>query len=168
MGHLIQDTAPLELYSWVTPDARGAGMDALEPPADQLAQVQNYFAEYHLEYFRQRRYNHFPSRLHALLQFATRTDAMTFRHKHPERVFGKNLVCAQTKGAYICSFHDASWLDYLRLPHSLSLETLDEISTHYWRGKLAEEVDLRFEDERWRAPPIIEALFIGTLEPLMA
>lgn len=72
--------------------------------------MQNYFAEYHLEYYRQRRYNHFPSRLHALLLFATRTDAMTFRSKHPQRVFAKSLVCAKTKGAYICSFHDASWL----------------------------------------------------------
>ena len=78
------------------------------------------------------------------------------------------LSRAQSTGTYTVSFHDACWLDYLRLPHSLSLETLDEISTHYWRGKLAEEVNLRFEDERWRAPPIIEALFIGTLEPLMA
>jgi hypothetical protein len=135
-------------------------------PGDQLISVQNYFAEYHLEYFRQRRYNHFPSRLHALLLFATRTDAMTFRLKHPQRVFAKNLACAQTKGPYICSFHDASWLDYLRLPHSLSLSALDEVAEHYWSGRTVEEVGLMFMNEPWQDPPVIEALYQGTLEPV--
>ena len=144
MDNLIKDTATLELFCWLEPGADLPGWDILkgspfgatlatpeggEPtPADQLLSVQNYFAEYHLEYFRQRRYNHFPSRLHALLQFATRTDAMIFRSKHPQRVFGKNLVCSRTRGTYTCSFHDASWLDYLRLPHSLSLAALDEVA----------------------------------------
>jgi hypothetical protein len=76
------------------------------------------------------------------------------------------LVRARSKGRYVCSFHDASWLDYLRLPHSLSLSTLDEIANHYWKGALVEEVGLTFLNERWREPPVIEALFQGTLEPL--
>ena len=117
MDNLIKDTATLELFCWLDPGTELPGWDILNgspfgaslaapqggaPEAgDQLMSVQNYFAEYHLEYFRQRRYSHFPSRLHALLQFATRTDAMTFRHKHPSRVFGKNLSCSRTKGAYI-------------------------------------------------------------------
>ena len=88
------------------------GPEGGEPtPGDQLLSVQNYFAEYHLEYFRQRRYNHFPSRLHALLLFATKVDAENFRTKHPSRVFGKYLVRARSKGTYTVSFHDSSWLD---------------------------------------------------------
>jgi hypothetical protein len=95
MDNLIKDTATLELFCWLEPGAELPGWDILKgspfgstlaspegggpTPGDQLITVQNYFAEYHLEYFRQRRYNHFPSRLHALLLFATRTDAMTFR-----------------------------------------------------------------------------------------
>lgn len=180
MDNLIKDTATLELFCWLDPGTELPGWDILNgspfgaslaapqggaPEAgDQLMSVQNYFAEYHLEYFRQRRYSHFPSRLHALLQFATRTDAMTFRHKHPSRVFGKNLSCSRTKGAYICSFHDASWLDYLRLPHSLSLSTLDEVADYYWSGRTVEEVGLTFMDEPWREPPVIEALYQGVLE----
>ncbi|MBT9520533.1 MAG: hypothetical protein IV101_06530, partial [Dechloromonas sp.] len=94
MDNLIKDTATLELFCWLEPGAELPGWDILKgspfggtlaspeggapTPGDQLLSVQNYFAEYHLEYFRQRRYNHFPSRLHALLQFATRTDATTF------------------------------------------------------------------------------------------
>lgn len=182
MDNLIRDTTPLELYAWLDEDSDLPGWDILTGspfgstlssveggtpvPSDQFLAVQNYFAEYHLEYFRQRRFNHFPSRLHALLLFATRTDAETFRKKHPDRVFGKELVCAKTKGAYLCSFHDASWLDYLRLPHSLGLAALDEVAEHYWSGRTVEEIGLTFMDQPWHEPAVIEALFQGTLEPV--
>lgn len=173
MDHLINDTAPLELYAWLEPDAELPGWDIITGnpfgtflPEDQFTTVQNYFAEYHLEYYRQRLFNHFPSRLHALLLFATRVDAENFRAKHPARVFGKYLTRARSKGAYVVSFHDSSWLDYMRLPHSLSLATLDEISNHYWNGTLVEEAGLRFMNERWVETPVIEALFQGTLEPV--
>jgi len=76
----------------------------------------------------------------------------------------KALTTARSKGTYVCSFHDSSWLDYLRLPHSLRLSTLDEIANHYWKGELVEEAGLTFLNERWREPPVIEALFQGTLE----
>lgn len=173
MDHLLNDHSPLELYTWLDEDAELPGWDILlgNPfgqtlPEDRFTTVQNYFAEYHLEHFRQRLYRHFPSRLHAILLFATRVDAETFRAKHPARVFGKTLVCVRSSGAYICSFHDSSWLDYLRLPHSLNLSALDEIANHYWKGTLVEEIGLTFLDERWREPPVIEAVFQGTLEPL--
>lgn len=182
MDNLIRDNVPLELYAWLDEDSDLPGWDILTGspfgstlssveggtpvPSDQFLAVQNYFAEYHLEYFRQRRFNIFPSRLHALLLFATRTDAEIFRKKHPERVFAKELVCARSKGDYVCSFHDSSWLDYLRLPHSLGLSALDEVAEYYWSGKIVEEVGLTFMNEPWQDPPIIEALFQGSLEPV--
>ncbi len=172
-GHLIKDSTPLELYAWLEPDAEIPGWDILSAnpfgvalPEDHFTTVQNYFAEYHLEYYRQRLFQDFPSRLHALLLFATRVDAENFRVKHPARVHGKHLVTARSKGAYVVSFHDSAWLDYLRLPHSLNLATLDEVSGHYWTGALVEEAGLRFMDGPWREPPVIEALYQGTLEPL--
>ena len=173
MDHLIKDTATLELYAWLDPEAELPGWDVLTGnpfgtslPEDQFTTVQNYFAEYHLEYYRQRIYNGFPSRLHALLLFATKVDAENFRAKHPSRVYGKYLVCARSKGRYTVSFHDSSWLDYLRLPHSLSLSTLDEVSNYYWKGMLVEEIGLKFLDQPWRETPVIEALFQGSLEPI--
>ncbi len=172
-GHLFKDSTPLELYAWLAPEAEIPGWDILSAnpfgvalPEDHFTTVQNYFAEYHLEYYRQRLFQDFPSRLHALLLFATRVDAENFRAKHPTRVHGKNLVAARSKGDYVVSFHDSAWLDYLRLPHSLNLTTLDEVSGHYWKGALVEEAGLRFMDEPWREPPVIEALFQGVLEPL--
>ena len=171
MDHLIRDSSPLELYAWLDPDAEIPGWDIfstnpfnLPLPEDNFSTVQNYFAEYHLEYYRQRLFKEFPSRLHALLLFATRVDAETFRTKHPARVFGKQLVRARSRGSYVVSFHDSSWLDYLRLPHSLNLATLDEVSKHYWKGRLVEEVGLMFMDHAWRDPPVIEALFQGAFE----
>ncbi|GHU05089.1 hypothetical protein FACS1894158_06880 [Betaproteobacteria bacterium] len=171
MDHLIRGSAPLELYAWLDTDSEIPGWDVLSSnpfsqplPEDSFTTVQNYFAEYHLEYYRQRLFKEFPSRLHALLLFATRIDAENFRIKHPARVFGKNLVAARSKGSYVVSFHDSSWLDYLRLPHSLNLATLDEVSNHYWRSKLVEEVGMTFMDKAWQETPVIEALFQGTLE----
>ena len=182
MDNLLKDTATLELYAWLDADGELPGWDILKGspfgaalgapqgstplPADQLTTVQNYFAEYHLEYFRQRRFNHFPSRLHALILFATRTDADTFQGKHPQLVHGKTCVRAHTDGAYVCSFHDSTWLDYLRLPHNLSLTALDEVAEHYWSGRTVEETFLTFMDAPWREPPVIEALFQGVLKPL--
>ncbi|MDR3298433.1 MAG: hypothetical protein LBU43_00145 [Candidatus Accumulibacter sp.] len=172
MTHLIRDSAPLELYAWLDADAEIPGWDifldnpfSLSLPEDSFTTIQNYFAEYHLEYYRQRLFKDLPSRLHALLLFATRIDAENFRAKHPTRVFGKHLVPARSRGAYVVSFHDSSWLDYLRLPHSLNLATLNEVSNHYWGGRLVEEIGLTFMDSAWREPPVIEALFQGTLEP---
>jgi hypothetical protein len=173
MDHLIKDSTTLELYAWLDADAELPGWDVLTGnpfgtslPEDEFTTVQNYFAEYHLEYFRQRLYNEFPSRLHALLLFATRVDAENFRAKHPARVFGKYLTRARSTGPYVVSFHDSSWLDYLRLPQALNLATLDEISNHYWKGTLVEEIGLRFMNERWQEAPVIEALFQGKLEPI--
>lgn len=173
MDHLIKDSAPLELYAWLAPDADLPGWDVLTGnpfgtslPEDQFTTVQNYFAEYHLEYYRQRLFDNFPSRLHAILLFATRIDAENFRAKHPGRVYGKHLVCVRSTGPYLVSFHDSSWLDYLRLPHSLSLETLDEVSNYYWKGALVEEVGLRFMNEPWWEQPVIEALYQGKLAPI--
>lgn len=122
MDNLIKDTATLELYAWLNADAELPGWDILKGspfgaalgsqgggtplPGSQLTAVQNYFAEYHLEYFRQRLYSDFPSRLHALLLFATRVDAENFRAKHPGRVYGKYLTRAHSEGPYLVSFHD--------------------------------------------------------------
>lgn len=171
MDHLIKDCTPLELYAWLEPDAEKTGWDVLTSnpfstrlPEDDFCAAQNFFAEYHLEYFRQRAFGDFPSRLHARLLFATRVDAETFWRRHPQRVAGRELVTLRSAGDYTVSFHDASWLDYLRLPHSLSFSRLSEVSQEYWRGTLAQELGFPFRERPWLETPIIEAVFQGTLK----
>ena len=172
MAHLILGSTPLELYTWTDfdGDSKALGWDVLTDnpfaitlPGDQFSAPQNYFAEYHLEYHRQRFFTHFPSRLHSLLLFATCTDARNFADKYPERVAGKTLIRAQSSGDYVVSFHDASYLDYLRLPHDLGLDLLDEVSRYYWSGTISEESELQFMGEFWWEIPIIEAVFQGRL-----
>lgn len=179
MDNLLIGTAPLELYAWLETDEAAPGWDfqsggpfggrldapggGAPTPEDTFWRVHNYFAEYHLEFFRQRAFNPYPSRLHALFLFATRTDAETYRAKHPARVQGKWLACARSEGRYECSYHDASWLDYLRLPHNLDLESLGKVADAYWSGMLVEEAGLTFMDDPWHDPPVIEALFQGKL-----
>ena len=50
--------------------------------------------------------------------------------------------------------------------HSLSLSALDEVADHYWSGRTVEEIGLTFMNEPWQEPPVIEALYQGTLEPV--
>jgi len=170
MDHLIKHSEPLELYAWFDHESESLGWDVLTNhpfitslPGDQFTPPQHYFAEYHLEYHRQRFFESFPSRLHSSLLFATYTDAVNFNLKHPQRVYGKELVCVRSSGEYKVSFHDSSFIDYLRLPHSLDLSMLEEVSNHYWNGTLTEEIDLAFMDEPWQETPVIEAIFQGRL-----
>lgn len=170
MGHLLENDTPIELYAFLREDEPTSAEESLlgiqlTPTVlqSQSATVRTYFAEYHLEYFRQRLYQHFPSRLHAVSLFATRSDAETYARRHPERVAAKSLMQIRSQGSYCCSFHDASWLDYLRLPHNLSLDELDRIAGYYWQGELAEAVKLTYLEQRWHEPPVIEALFRGSL-----
>lgn len=176
MKNLLRGQSPVELYAWVNADSALSECDfqSGSPFGSSLAApgsvpspwlVHNYFAEYHLEFFRQRAYTAYPSRLHALFLFATRTDAETFKEKYPTQAFGKRLVRAISQGPYTCSYHDASWIEYLRLPHSLSLDTMQVIADAYWAGTCVEDYGLTFMDEPWREAPVIEALFIGQLEP---
>ena len=181
MDNLLRGTSPLELYTWLDAEdelpnwdfqscgpfgaslAAPGGGTPLPPELAASQRVHNYFAEYNLEFFRQRRFNPYPSRLHALFLFATRTDAETYRAKHPARVFGKRLTPVTTRGPYLCSYHDANWIDYLHLPHSLDLDALNRVAQAYWSGTLVEEAGLTFMDDPWHDTPVIEALFQGNL-----
>jgi hypothetical protein len=40
------------------------------------------------------------------------------------------------------------------------------VAEHYWSGRTVEEIGLTFMNEPWPEPPVIEALYQGTLEPV--
>jgi hypothetical protein len=156
MDNLIKDSTTLELFCWLEPGSELPGWDILKggPFGATLASPEGRRTD-------TRRPADFGAELlcgispgilpPAPLQRVSQPTACAiavcdknrchdFRTKHPQRIFGKNLTCAKTSGTYTCSFHDASWLDYLRLPHSLSLSALDEVAEFYWSGKTVEEV----------------------------
>lgn len=184
---LYHSEAPLELYCWCAPGQSETGWNVwhenpfngnLEafskeaqkpfnrqmPSTRQLfLNAQNYFVEYHLEFFRQRRFPTFPSRLNARLLFLSRVDAFLFYQKHQDFLKGKILCSFKTQGLFTLSLHDSAWLDYLHLPQSFSLEDLDNIASHYWSGKTVLEISPVAGDEVFQTPPIIEALVMGNL-----
>ncbi len=162
MNNFFETDICLELYAWI--DSHEITSNALNlSDKNKLAAPQQYFAEYHLEFCRQRQFRDFPSRLHSSFFFATRTDAEIFADFHPEKVATKNLAKVLSKDSYKVSFHDHAFLEYLNLPHSLDLKGLNEIAQLYWAGKLAKDTELIFLDEIWDAPPIIEAIFQGKI-----
>ncbi len=140
---------------------------------DPNVAVQNYFAEYHLEFFRQRRFKDLPSRLQSKLLFISRIDALAFYRKNIQFLNYKILACVQTTGEFKLSYHDAAWLEYLRLSNNLSLPELDNIAENYWSGKTVQEVGgIETENGCWTEAPIIEVLLQGgsprnVLSPLM-
>jgi hypothetical protein len=91
---------------------------------------------------------------YAAIRDAHRCD--DFPHQASAARFRQKPGLRQDQGTYTCSFHDASWLDYLRLPHSLSLSALDEVAEFYWSGRTVEEIGLTFMNEPWQEPPVIE------------
>ena len=140
---------------------------------DPNVAVQNYFAEYHLEFFRQRRFKEFPSRLQSKLLFISRVDALAFYRKNVQFLSYKVLGCVQTTSEYTLSYHDAAWLEVLRRANNLSLPELDNIAENYWSGKTVQSVGgIETESGFWNESQIIEVLLQGgspknILSPLM-
>ena len=75
----------LEFYAWVEGDTSlpGWSFEGGGPHGEARAPTpaQDYFVEYHLEFFRQQGFSRYPSRLHSHLLFATRSDAEAFREE---------------------------------------------------------------------------------------
>jgi len=172
MDHLIKDSATLELYAWLDPDAELPGWDVLNGnpfgtslPEDQFTTVPELFRRVPSRYYRQRLYNDFPSRLHALLLFATPRRRGKLPCQAPGRVFGKYLVCARSKGAYVVSFHDSSWLDSCAFRTASTYPRLTSLKPLLARP-LVEEIGLRFMNERWWGNRLSSKRLSGTLEPI--
>ncbi len=184
---LYHSEAPLELYCWRAPEEAESGWnvwqgnpfngnleafskEAQKPfnrqmPATRqvFLNAQNYFVEYHLEFFRQQHFAQCPSRLNARLLFLSRVDALLFYQKHQHFLKGKILSAFKTQGTFTLSLHDSAWLDYLHLPQSFSLDDLNRVASYYWGGKTVEEIAPLFNEEVFYTPSVIEALVGGNL-----
>lgn len=186
-GDLYHSSTQLELYSWSCVQQNQTGWnvwsnnpfngnledfskEAQKPLNRQMPSTrqlflnaQNYFVEYHLEFFRQRKFPQLPSRLNARLFFLTRVDALLFYQKHKDFLKDKTLMCFKTQENFTLSLHDSAWLDYLHLPQSLCMEHLDKIADCYWSGKTVCEIKPTFMNNVFHAEPVIEALVLGKL-----
>lgn len=153
---LSQNSSPLMFLP--NPDYQ----DAISP--FQNGMLVNYIADYNLEIHRVDRYSHYPSRLKAVFLLNSLEDAKKYKTFHPNHVNDRVLKRCVTKGEFLFSLHDAAWVDFLRLPHSLDDETIFNITSSYWEGNKAQSGMATSFGKAWEPNSIQEVLFVGQLD----
>ncbi len=127
--------------------------------------MHQYMAEYHLEIGREfYKFTNYPSRLNAIYLFDTEEEAHKYKARHMNHVDGRVLKKVKSVTPYVYSKHDSSWVDFLRLTHSVDAETISFVSQAYWGGINVENCQLTSFGKPWSQDPIIEVLFIGRIE----
>lgn len=126
--------------------------------------IRHYAVEYNLERFRFQHFREHPSRLYAMYLLESRENAEQYREAHPEHVGGRVLKRGITKGGYKFSTHDAGWIDFMRLPHMMDTQTIDDCCNAYWRGERSDLATLQSMGKPWRAPAVTEVLYYGCLD----
>jgi len=120
--------------------------------------------EYGLEIERRKSFTDFPSRLESIFLFDTEQEAINYSERHPDHVGSRLLKVAKSPGKYIYSTHDSSWIDFIRINHSVDLPTFELLSRSYWEGKNAKDFQLESFDKPWTLNPIREILFLGRID----
>ena len=124
-------------------------------PEDRIGAVQNYFAEYHLV-LPQRLYGDFPSRLHARLFFATRTDAESFRTATPRYRRKTSRLRAQHRR--LCRLVPRRELARLPAPAAQPEPRRSTRSPAITGADAGRGDQPALSRRRWREPAVIEAL----------
>lgn len=156
------------------PDPQNAGPDNLmfipnpNRKADFISRFHlgityNYGIEYDLERFRYQNFREFPSRLHALYLFENRREASRYHAKHPAHVGRRVLKRGLTASPYVYSTHDSAWIDFLRLSHSIDVDTFNFCWRGYWSGERAENHSFMSMGKALAATTIMETLFYGRI-----
>ncbi len=126
--------------------------------------TRDYLAEYNLEQGRERYFTKYPSRLNAIYLFKSEEEAYKYNDRHKWHVGDRKLKKCYSKVSLGYSIHDLSWVDFLRLPHSVDVKSLDYISRAYWSGQKVEDSRLESMGKPWIQKPIFEVLFLGRVE----
>jgi hypothetical protein len=62
--------------------------------------------------------------LHSKYLFKSREEAQRYRETHVDHVSTRILKRGVTGGPYVYSLHDLGWVDFLRIGHSIDVDTL--------------------------------------------
>jgi hypothetical protein len=130
----------------------------------QFGIMREYMAEYNLEIGRERNFTAYPSRLNAIYLFASEPEAHKYKKRNMSHVSGRILKKVHSVTPCVYSVHDSSWVDFLRLTHSVDSESLDNISNAYWSGKRVQDSKLLSMGEPWSQEAVLEVLFLGRIE----
>jgi hypothetical protein len=98
--------------------------------------MREYMAEYNLEMGRGfYNFQNYPSRLNAIYLFDNEEEAHKYEARHMAHVDGRVLKKAKSVSPCIYSKYDSSWVDFLRLTHSVDPETISYVSKAYWHQR---------------------------------
>lgn len=125
--------------------------------------LRNYLAEYNLEISRRSYYSSYPSRLNALFLFEQEYEAKRYSLLNPDHIANRDLKKVISKNKYILSKHDANWIDFLRLPHSMDQETIHNVCKSYWEGEVVKDCNLVSLGKQWSKEPLFEILYQGNV-----
>lgn len=126
--------------------------------------TREYRAEYSLECSRERYFSQYPSRLNAIYLFKSEEEAYKYSKRYQGHVGDRKLKKCYSKVSLGYSIHDLSWVDFLRLPHSVDEKSQEYIGRAYWSGKKVEDCQLESMGKSWTREPILEVLFLGRVE----
>ncbi len=130
----------------------------------QFGIMREYMAEYNLEMGRERYFADYPSRLNAIYLFTSEAEAQKYKKRHMEHVGDRILKKGHSITPCVYSIHDSSWVDFLRLTHSVDPVSIDNISKAYWSGARVDDSKLLTMGQPWSQEAIFEALFLGRIE----
>ena len=125
--------------------------------------MREYMAEYNLEMGREfyKEFNAYPSRLNAIYLLDSEAEAHKYKARHMAHVGDRILKKGKSATPCIYSKHDSSWVDFLRLTHSVDPESISNVSKAYWQGVNVKDCQLSSMGQSWSQDPIIEVLFLG-------
>ena len=109
-------------------------------------------------------FGQYPCRLTAIFLFDAESTAREYANRHPKHVGSRVLQRVRTVGAYVYSWHDSSWIDYLRIPHFWRPERVENVCRDYWSGRQVKGYTLTSFGKAWTAAPLAEVLYLGTVE----
>lgn len=130
----------------------------------QFGIMREYMAEYNLEIGRELYFAGYPSRLNAIYLFTSEAEAQKYKKRHMEHVGDRILKKCHSVAPCVYSVHDSSWVDFLRLTHSVDQESIDDIGKAYWSGARVEDCKLMSMGQVWSQEAIFEVLFLGRIE----
>lgn len=130
----------------------------------QFGLLRAYKAEYDLETARISKFQDYNSRLSSIFLFETESDANEYSKEYNFHVGNRELKKVKTNGSYIFSRHDLTWIDFMRAAHSMSEDTINQVTEAYWTGKFTQESELKSLGQIWNKKSISEILYKGRVD----
>jgi hypothetical protein len=180
MSNLIEDSKQLDFWIWIDPsnwlvrhsiEVNESNLMYIPNPKFkgsispfQYGMINYYMADYNLEINREYDFKNYPSRLNSIFLLPSEDEAHKYQKRHMNHVGNRILKKVKKVGNYQYSYHDSSWIDFMRLSHSMDDKSIYNVTHSYWNGINVSNCALRSKGSSWKQEPIIEILYLGQIE----